>query len=82
MVSLFIISFDPLIAAGDFKTAFTSVVTTINNIGPGLGPVVGPAGNFGDFTILSKLVYIFNMIAGRLEIFPMLVLFSPSTWRK
>ena len=82
VVSLFIISFDPLIAAGDFKTAFTSVVTTINNIGPGLGPVVGPAGNFGDFTILSKLVYIFNMIAGRLEIFPMLVLFSPSTWRK
>ncbi len=82
LVSLLMISCDPLIAGGDFKTAFTSVAATINNIGPGIGPVVGPAGHFGDFTVLSKLVYIFDMIAGRLEIFPMLVLFSPSTWRK
>lgn len=82
LVSLLIISFDPMIANGDLMTAFTSVAATINNIGPGVGAVVGPTGNFGDFTILSKLVYIFDMIAGRLEIFPMLVLFSPRTWRK
>ena len=82
LVSLLIISFDPMIANGDLMTAFTSVAATINNIGPGVGAVVGPAGNFGDFTIFSKLVYIFDMIAGRLEIFPMLVLFSPRTWRK
>ncbi len=64
-----------------FETGFTAVAATLNNIGPGLG-AVGPAGNFGDFSVLSKFVFMFDMLAGRLEIFPMLVLFSPSTWRK
>lgn len=65
----------------DFTTNFTAVAATINNIGPGL-ELVGPMGNYGDFSILSKFVMMFNMLVGRLEIFPMLLLFSPGTWKK
>ncbi len=75
--SLLLISLDGY----DMTTNFTSVTATINNIGPGLG-VVSPAGNFGDFSVLSKIVFIFDMLIGRLEIFPMLLLFTPATWRK
>lgn len=77
VVSLLLISLD----GSDMVTNFTSVAATINNIGPGLG-MVGPAGNYGDFSILSKIVCIFDMLIGRLEIFPMLLLFAPATWRK
>lgn len=66
----------------DMVTNFTSVVTTLNNIGPGLGEVVGTQGSFASFHWWTKLVFIFDMLAGRLEIFPMLVLFSPWTWKK
>ncbi len=76
-VSVILISFDD----HDLITNFTAVTATINNIGPGLGSV-GPAGNFGFFSIPSKLVLIFDMLAGRLELFPMLALFAPSTWKK
>ncbi len=65
----------------DLVTNFTSVTATINNIGPGLAGV-GPAANFADFSAMSKLVLTFNMIAGRLELFPMLILLSPVTWKK
>ena len=65
----------------DFVTSFTSVASALNNTGPGLG-AVGPVGNFSDFSILSKCVFIFDMIAGRLELFPILLLFSPSAWKK
>ena len=65
----------------DFTTNFTAAIATFNNIGPGLG-AVGPAGNFAAFSDLSKLVCVFNMLAGRLEIFPMLLLFIPATWKK
>ena len=64
-----------------FATGFTAVTATLNNIGPGLG-AVGPAGSFHDFSWWSKLVFIFDMLAGRLEIFPMLLLFAPLTWKK
>ncbi|MDD4774850.1 MAG: TrkH family potassium uptake protein, partial [Eubacteriales bacterium] len=60
---------------------FTAVAACINNIGPGLG-AVGPAGNFAGFSHLSKCVLIFNMLAGRLELFPIYALFSPSMWLK
>jgi len=76
-VSVFLLSFNGY----DFTTNFTAVTATINNIGPGLN-AVGPAENFGFFSPLSKFVLIFDMLAGRLELFPMLVLFAPSTWRK
>ena len=74
--SLFIISFE----GKGMATSFTSVAATINNIGPGLGEV-GPMGNFGGFGILSKWVLIFDMLAGRLELFPLLLLFHPGAWR-
>ncbi len=77
ITSLFCISLD----CGDLTTNFTAVAATLNNIGPGLG-LVGPDGNFAFFSDFSKFVLMFNMLAGRLEIFPMLVLFLPSTWRK
>lgn len=77
MISIFLISFDGY----DFMTNFSAVSATFNNIGPGLGKV-GPLGNFSVYSDFSKLVMIFDMLAGRLEIFPMLILFSVKTWRK
>lgn len=77
LIAIFIISFDNF----DVVTTVTSVITTMSNIGPGL-EVVGPAGNFAAFSPLSKLVLSFCMLAGRLEIYPMLIMFSPSIWRK
>ena len=65
----------------DFTTNFTAVSAMINNIGPGLAGV-GPTQNFDGFSILTKLVFILDMLIGRLEIFPIMVLFSPYTWRK
>ena len=76
-VSFLIVSLDNI----DFESSFTAVVATFNNIGPGLGKV-GPTGNFSEFSNLSKLVFTFDMLAGRLEIFPMLLLFSKATWSK
>ena len=64
-----------------FTETLTSVITCISNTGPGLG-AVGPAGNFSAFSALSKLVLSLCMIIGRLEIFPILVMFSRSTWRR
>ncbi|MBE6696538.1 MAG: TrkH family potassium uptake protein [Ruminococcaceae bacterium] len=75
--SLLAVSFDKF----DLITNFTAVVTTMNNVGPGL-EAVGPVGTFADFSVLSKLVFIFNMLVGRLEVFPMLMLFSYKTWKK
>ncbi len=75
--SLLLISIDNL----GFTTNFTAVAATINNIGPGLEEV-GPMSNFSAFSPFSKLILIFDMLVGRLEIFPMLVLFSPHTWKK
>ncbi len=62
-------------------TSFTAVVACLSNMGPGLDQV-GPAANFNGMTIFSKYVLIFDMLAGRLELFPMIVLFSPSLWRR
>ena len=64
----------------DLMTTFSAVTTTLNNVGPGFSDV-GPTCNFGFFSVPSKLVFIFNMLAGRLELFPMLLLFNPATWR-
>ena len=72
-----------LICLDDFSigTNFTAVLACFNNIGPGL-EAVGPTCNFSGFSTLSKIVLCFDMLAGRLEIFPMLVLFSGSTWHR
>lgn len=63
-----------------FETNFSAVAATINNIGPGLDQV-GPTANYAGFTVFSKLILIFDMLAGRLELFPMLFLLYPKTWR-
>ena len=65
----------------DLTTNFTAVAATLNNIGPGL-ELVGPTQNFSLFSNFSKCVLMFDMLAGRLELFPMLILFTPATWRK
>jgi len=62
-------------------TSFSAVIATVSNIGPGF-EVVGPMGNFADFSILSKITLISNMILGRLEIIPVIVLFSPVVWKR
>ena len=75
--SIFILSFE----GKDFITNFTAVAATMNNIGPGLA-LVGPTCSFGHFTVISKLVLIFDMLAGRLELFPLLILFHPAIWKE
>ena len=65
----------------DLVTSFTAVAATINNIGPGL-ELVGPTGNFAFFSYGSKIVLIFDMLAGRLELFPLLLLFTKDTWKR
>ena len=77
VASLLTISLDKF----DLVTNFTAIITTINNVGPGL-EVVGPVGNFAEFSVLSKLVFIFDMFVGRLEVFPILMLLSYRTWKK
>lgn len=64
----------------DFITNFTAVAATLNNIGPGL-ELVGPTQNFAHFSVLSKWVLAFDMLAGRLELFPLLMLFYPKLWK-
>ena len=65
----------------DLVTNFTAVATTLNNVGPGL-EMVGPTGNFSAFSNGTTLVMIFDMLAGRLELFPLLLLFHPGAWKK
>ena len=76
-VSFLLVSLDGF----DTTTNFTAIVATLNNIGPGLN-MVGATGNFSEFSNLSKYVMMFDMLAGRLEIIPMLLLFHPATWKK
>ena len=65
----------------DFTTNITAVAAAFNNVGPGL-EVVGPAGNYASFSNFSKLILMFDMLAGRLELLPVLILFHPGTWKR
>lgn len=76
VLSVFLVSLE----GKDLVTTFTAVATTINNVGPGLEQV-GPMANFAHLTNLSKIVLSFDMLAGRLELFPLLILFHPSLWK-
>lgn len=76
-LSILVVSLDGF----SFETNFTAVAATLNNIGPGLAGV-GPTRNFYAYSHLSKLILIFDMLAGRLELLPMLILFYPRTWTK
>ena len=77
MVSVLLISLNNF----DFATTFSGVLTTMNNVGPGIA-AVGPIENFAAFSDFSKIIFCLDMLIGRLEIFPFLVLFSPNLWRK
>ena len=77
MISFLLISLDGF----SFTTSMTAVITCFNNVGPGL-EMVGPTGNFSAFSDVSKLVLIVDMLAGRLEIFPILVLLTRNTWKR
>ena len=77
VLSVFLISLE----GKDLVTTFTAVAATFNNIGPGLD-LVGPTASFAHMSVLSKIVLIFDMLAGRLELFPMLILFHPTIWKQ
>ncbi len=76
-VSVFLLSFENF----DFTTTFTAAATTMNNVGPGFS-LIGPMENFSLFSAFSKYVLIFDMLAGRLELFPLLLLFCPVLWKR
>ena len=89
-VNLFLILYAAIICAStllisadgfDFTTNLTAAIATISNIGPGLNSV-GPTGNFAHFSAFSKLVLSANMLIGRLEIFPLIILFTPTVWKR
>lgn len=77
IVSILLVSIDNF----DFATTFSGVLTTMSNVGPGISKV-GPVMNFQPFSAVSKLVFCFDMLIGRLEIFPYLLLLSPELWRR
>jgi len=66
----------------DFVTSISAAATSISNVGPGLGTIIGPNGNFSQLPDLSKWGVSFGIILGRLELFAILVLFLPSFWQK
>ena len=63
-------------------TSISAAATSISNVGPGLGEIIGPNGNFSQLSNISKWILSFAMILGRLELFAILVLFVPSFWKK
>ena len=65
----------------DFLTCFSAAASAISNVGPGLGEIIGPEGNYSSLTSYTKIVLIFTMFLGRLEMLTILVLFLPSFWR-
>lgn len=84
-VYMAILIFSVIVVSADYIDligVFTSVVTCLSNVGPGLGSIVGPVGNFSSLSALSKLTLILDMLAGRLEIFPLILLFTSMKFRK
>jgi trk system potassium uptake protein len=67
------------IIEGDAMTGFVGTAATIGNIGPGFGEI-GPMGSFGELTAVSKIIFIIDMIVGRLELIPFLVMLHPDFW--
>lgn len=77
MLSTVLVSLDGF----DLTTTFTAVITCLNNVGPGM-EIVGPMGNFSQFSAPVKYLLSFDMLAGRLELYPMLAMFAPRLWRR
>ena len=74
----FLISFDGV----DLATSFTASLSCLSNVGPGMTQIIGPMGGYAFFSVRAKLFMTLAMLMGRLELFPILVLFSPKTWKK
>ena len=81
LVIFFIITALLSLTGLDFITSISGAATSISNVGPGLGPIIGPNGNFSSLPDISKWILTLGMILGRLELFAILVLFLPSFWR-
>ena len=77
IASVLLVSLDDF----DYQTTVTSVIATLNNIGPGLG-MVGPMGNYSEFSAFSKIVLMFDMLAGRLELLPIFIMLKPKIWKR
>jgi len=82
IIIFFIITALLSITGLDFITSISGAATSISNVGPGLGEMIGPNGNFSQLPDVSKWILSFGMILGRLELFAILVLFVPSFWKK
>jgi hypothetical protein len=78
ILGIFVVSLDPNIL--DLTTVITSVAACLNNIGPGLSDMIGPLGSFAELSYLSKTTLIIAMLIGRLEIYPILLVFNPKVW--
>ena len=81
LVIFFIISALLSLTGLDFITSVSGAATSISNVGPGLGSIIGPNGNFSSLPDISKWILALGMILGRLELFAILVLFLPSFWK-
>ena len=77
IIGMLVLSLDPHV--NSFETSLSAMASCLNNIGPGFGSL---SSNFGGLNILSKITLILSMLIGRLEIFPILILFSPKIWKK
>ena len=78
IAGILLLSFDKM----DAETNITAVIACFNNIGPGLGAVIGPAGNYSSYSDFSKIVLTISMLLGRLEIYPLIIALTPSTWSR
>ena len=78
IVGILLLSFDKM----DAETNITAMISCFNNIGPGLGAVIGPAGNYSSYSAFSKIVLTVSMLLGRLEVYPLLIAMTPSTWSR
>ena len=81
LLIFFIIALMLSLTGLDFLTAVSGAASAISNVGPGLGDVIGPDGNYKNIPDISKWILAFGMLLGRLELFAILVLFFPSFWR-
>ena len=80
-VIFFVITILLSLSGLDFITSLSGAATSISNVGPGLGSIIGPNGNFSTLPDISKWILTLGMILGRLELFAILVLFLPSFWK-
>ena len=81
LLIFFIIALMLSLTGLDFLTAISGAASAISNVGPGLGDIIGPDGNYKNIPDISKWILAFGMLLGRLELFAILVLFFPSFWR-